>query len=157
MWIDYKYFHVSVISIQLENLISTNCLLYLLQTSSSDLSSQSSWSSQTHAFGMHWPDFDLQAHSSGPHVRSTEKLENGMKMQCQSVAKKFEKIKVIHSFVCLPHKFELSSLLSSQSGSPSHCHLEGIHLPSVQRNSAALQDVFSTGSWLIQKRKYAKS
>ena len=69
----------------------------------------------------------------------------------------FKRIKVIDSFVCLPHKFELSSLLSSQSGSPSHCHLEGIHLPSVQRNSAALQDVFSTGSWLIQKRKYAKS
>ena len=60
---------------------------------------------------------------------------------------------LLNNLCILPHKFELSSLLSSQSGSPSHCHLEGMHLPSVQRNSAALQDIFSTGSWLVKKRK----
>ena len=50
-------------------------LLHLLQTSSSDLSSQSSWSSQTQALGIHWPDLDLQAHSSGPQVLSTKNKE----------------------------------------------------------------------------------
>ena len=43
-----------------------------LQTSSSELSSQSLWSSQTQDTGMHWRDLDLHVHSSGPHVRSAE-------------------------------------------------------------------------------------
>ena len=71
---------------------------YLLQTSSSDLSSQSSWSSQTQALGIHWPDLDLHAHSSGPHVLSTVKntrevgclrSRNGNTISFQTIVREF--------------------------------------------------------------------
>ena len=45
---------------------SVRSALYLLQSFSSDLSSQSSWSSQTQERGIHSPLWDLQVHSSDP-------------------------------------------------------------------------------------------
>ena len=46
--------------------IESQLFVYLLQSASSDLSSQSSWSSQTHESGIHSPLCDLQVHSSEP-------------------------------------------------------------------------------------------
>ena len=68
--------------------------MHLLQTSSSDLSSQSSWSSHTHASGMHWPDWDRQVHSSGPQVLST-RIENKFYF-CNS---KYHLFKIYHFYI----------------------------------------------------------
>ena len=55
-----------LIKFERETRIESQLFVYLLQSASSDLSSQSSWSSQTHESGIHSPLCDLQVHSSEP-------------------------------------------------------------------------------------------
>src|SRR6218665_542452 len=48
------------------------------------------------------------------------------------------KLSILCSIDYQPQNCELSSELSVQSGSPSHCHRKGTHCPFAQRNSSTV-------------------